>query len=1050
MKKLMTFVAALMLTASSFSLSAADLEYVDASTLTIIGKPFPAGTHPFRRIENFDFRQQSVNRKAAHSTGVAVVFKTDSRTIAAQWVTDSSALNNMNPIGCKGLDLYIKDAEGKWLYAGSGRPNMEGNRTRHSRTLVSHMAPGEKECLLYLPLYNRCDSLSLGFDKGALTAPMDNPFRHEVFFGGSSITHGAAANRAGQCYTGLLGLKYGVYAVNFGFSGDFKLQKPLAEYAAKADPDVYIFDAFSNPTAEEIRTNFDPFMDILRAARPTTPVIFLQTERRETRNFNLRADSLGQAVQQAAREMVFRRQLKDANLYFIDSKDFLTPDGMSTVDGSHPTDVAFERTVDIIWPLLHRLLERKPNPRVEDLLSRMTLEEKIGQLNLMPANGDVVTGPQKGKDLTEDIRKGRIGNVLNAVGLDYIRSLQKIAVEESRLGIPLTFGFDEIHGYRTTFPISLAESCTWDPGLIGRCARAAAQEAAADGLNLTYNPMVDIALDPRWGRISEGSGEDPYLGSLIAAARVRAVQGEKLSDPLTLAACLKHYAAYGLPEGGRDYAAVEMSENRYRNFYMPPYRAAIDAGVASVMTSFNLFNGIPATANHLLLNRILRGEWDYDGVVMTDYGSIREMLKHGCAENLAQAAKLALDATTDMDMCSQAYVRELAGLVKNGEIHMQQINEACRRVLQLKDDLGLLDDPYRYIDENRAKKVLRSKENLALSKEEAVRSMVLLKNQDAVLPLKKNDRIALVGELCEDAGRRAYCGAWAGRCEPDRMLSIRERFKKEKLVSPEEADKIVCVLGEDHTMSGEAASRTDIRIPAKQREQLEQVCALGKPVVLVVLSGRPLDLSRESEIAASILMAWQPGSMTADALYDLLYGKRSPSGRLTASFPRSVGQIPVYHYMCNTGRPATDGKKQRYVSNYIDSWNAPLYPFGYGLTYTSFEYSEPVLSGERLRAGETLTASVTVRNTGREKGDELVQLYLQDKVGSVSRPLKMLRGFERITLRPGESKTVSFTIDEEMLKFWRADGTFGSEPGEFAVFIGPDASTKASKSFYLQ
>lgn len=1049
-KKLMTFVAALMLTASSFSLSAADLQYVDASTLTIIGKAFPTTTHPFRRIEDFDFRQESVNRKATHSAGIAVVFKTDSRTIAAKWVTESSVLGNMNPIGCKGLDLYIKDKEGKWRYAGSGKPEMRGDMTRHSRTLVSDMAAGEKECLLYLPLYNRCDSLSLGFDAGSVTVPMDNPFRYKVFFGGSSITHGASATRAGQCYTGLLGLKHGVYAINFGFSGDFKMQKPLAEYAAGVDADVFVFDAFSNPTAEQIYANFDPFMDILRAARPTTPVIFMQTERRETRNFNMRADSLGAAIQRAAREVVARRQLKDANLYFIDSKDFLTPDGMSTADGSHPTDIAFERTVDILWPLLKHLLESKPDPKVEELMAKMTLEEKIGQLNLQDAPGDVVTGPRnhKGTDIAEDIRNGHLGNVLNAVGLDYIRSLQKIAVEESRLGIPLTFGFDEIHGYRTTFPISLAESCTWDPELISRCARAGAQEAAADGLNITYNPMVDIAVDPRWGRISEGAGEDPFLGSKIAAARVRGVQGDDLSDPLTLAACLKHYAAYGLPEGGRDYAAVEMGERRLREFYLPPYQAAVEAGVASVMTSFNLYNGIPATMNKLLVDQILRREWNYKGVVMTDYGSIGEILKHGCAENLADAARMALEAGTDMDMCSRAYVRELKGLVESGVVDMQLINLACRRVLQLKADLGLFDDPYRYLDAKRAKKVIYSKENIALSKEEAVRSMVLLKNRDETLPLKKGEKIALVGDLCGNA--RAYCGAWAGKCEPERVMTIEAYFKKDRIVTPQEADKIVCVLGEDHTMSGEAKSRTDIRIPAAQRELLEEMCALGKPVVLVVMAGRPLDLSRESEIASSILMAWQPGMMAAEALHDILYGKENPSGRLTASFPRNVGQIPVYHYMCNTGRPATDGKSQRYVSNYIDSWNAPLYPFGFGLSYTQFAYSDLTLSADEMDAAGSITASVTVRNTGKVAGEEVVQLYLRDKAGSVSRPVKQLKGFEKISLKAGESRTVRFTIDEPMLRFWRADMTYGSEPGEFAVFVGPDASVRENKVFRLK
>lgn len=692
--------------------------------------------------------------------------------------------------------------------------------------------------------------------------------------------------------------------------------------------------------------------------------------------------------------------------------------------------------------------EEKKSQFIEELLSKMTLEEKIGQLNLINSPGDVVTGPKKGKNLTDDIKSGRLGNVLNAIGIDYIRSLQRIAVEDSRLGIPLTFAFDEIHGYRTTFPIPLAESCTWDPELISRCARAGAQEAAADGLTLTYNPMVDIAIDPRWGRISEGAGEDPYLGSLIAAARVRGVQGDDLSDPLTLAACLKHYAAYGLPEGGRDYASVDMSERRLREHFLPPYKAAVEAGVATVMTSFNLYNGIPATMNKLLVDQILKKEWGFNGVVITDYGSIGEILQHGCAENIAEAARLSLEAGTDMDMCSGSYIKELKGLVESGAVDVKLIDDACRKVLQLKYDLGLFEDPYRYLDHKRAEKIIYSKENMALSKLEAVKSMVLLKNDSEVLPLKKNERIALVGPLCNDV--RSYCGAWAGKCEPSRVQSITDRFAKANIVSPEEADKIICVLGETHRMSGEAACLTDIRIPAEQRELLEKMCALGKPVVLVVMSGRPLDLSRESEIASSILMAWQGGIMTADALYDILYGVENPSGRLTTSFPRNVGQIPVYHYMLNTGRPATDGKNDRFTSRYLDCWNAPLYPFGYGLSYTQFEYSDVTLSGTEMDANGSITATVTVSNTGKVAGEEVVQLYLRDMVGSVSRPVKQLKGFEKISLKPGESRTVNFEINEEMLRFWRADMTYGSEKGEFMVMVGPNASIQNGQSFRLK
>ncbi|MBQ1209806.1 MAG: glycoside hydrolase family 3 C-terminal domain-containing protein [Bacteroidales bacterium] len=1050
-KKILTFVAALCFSmVASSHLQAGELKYYDASELTIIGKALPTDA-PFTRVDRFDFKLESINRKALHSAGIGVVFKTDSRTISAKWYTDRSILSNMNPIGSKGLDLYIRDAQGQWRWAGSGKPNLKADLKQHSATLVSNMREGEKECLLYLPLYNRCDSLFLGIDEGAKIEAMENPFKHRVFFGGSSITHGASPNRAGLCYTGLLGLKYGIYAMNFGFSGDFKLNKELAEYSAMVDADVFIFDAFSNPTPEEIEARFNPFMDIMRAAHPTTPIIFLQTNRREIRNFDLSQDEYGARKQATAKRMVEQRQLSDCNLYFIDSKDFLTPDGNATVDGSHPTDIAFQRTIDKIYPLLRDLLEHKPNPVVEELLAKMTLEEKVGQLNLVSAPGDVVTGPTKGEDITSGIKDGSIGNVLNATGLDYIESLQKLAVEQSRLGIPLSFGFDEIHGYRTTFPIPLAESCTWDPALIERTARAGAQEAAASGLNITYNPMVDIALDPRWGRIAEGSGEDPYLGSMIAKARVKGVQGDNLSDPLTMAACLKHFALYGDAEGGRDYTAVDMSERRMREFYLPPYKAAVDAGVASVMTSFNLLNGEHATAHGFLMNELLRGEWNYKGLVMTDYGSIKEMLvnRHGLAEDKASAAKMALDATTDMDMCSKCYVQFLPQLVKEGKVNMQQINMAVRRVLQLKYDLGLFEDPYRYINKAREKKVIYSKENKALSKLEAVKSMVLLKNDNELLPLKKSDKVAVVGPMCGDDARRAYCGTWAGRPKVENMVSIETYFKKARPVSVEEADKIVCVLGEHNKLSGEASCRADIRIPQEHREYYEKLLATGKPVILVVMAGRPLDLSMESQTAGAILMAWHPGMMTAEALYDILYGKENPSGRLTTSFPYSVGQIPVYHYMLNTGRPYVEGSTG-YVSRYLDIPNAPLYPFGYGLSYTTFTYSEPSLSASEMKAGETITASVTVTNTGNREGEEVVQLYLRDMVGSVSRPLKMMRGFEKISLKPGESRTVSFQIDEEMLKFWRADMEFASEPGEFRLFIGANAAVENYQTFYLK
>ena len=1071
MIKLKSILAAALLSVATLVSNAQnEIKYVDASTLTVIVKPKPT-EKPFQRIDGFDFKDNGINRKIQHSTGLAVLFKTNSTSIRATWTTGSACPANLTAIGQKGLDLYIKK-DGEWRFAGVGVPKMKEPFKQHSGTLIEKMDDSEKECLLYLPLYDRVDTLLLGFDAGATVEAMPNPFKYNIIFEGSSITHGASAGRPGLCYTGLLETQYGLYCMNMGFSGNSKLQKELAQYMAGVENvDAFVLDAFSNPSAAEIESRFDEFVDILRASHPTTPIIFLQTETRETRNFNSYKEQFEADKQAAAKKCVTRRMMDDANIYFIDSEGFLPTKDLSTTDGTHPNDYAMIRTVDIIAPQIIDILERKHDPRVEDLLSKMTLEEKVGQLVLMSTKGDI-TGPTSGVDPREDIRAGRCGNVFNAVDPDYIRQLQDIAVKESRLGIPLLFGYDEIHGQKTVFPICLGESCSWDLGLIERSARIGATEAAASGLNWTYNPMVDICWDPRWGRISEGAGEDPWYGAKVAAARVHGVQGDDLSDPLTIAACVKHYAAYGAAAAGRDYNTVDMSERGFHEFYLPPYRAAVEAGVASVMTSFNEFNGIPATANKFLLRDVLRNEMGFKGFVVTDYNSLGEMVSHGYSEDMGQASVQAIEAGVDMDMAGYSYANNLVDKVRSGEVSITLVNNAVRRVLQAKCDLGLFDDPYRYMDRKRYEKLTYCKEHREGALEEARASMVLLKNEGNALPLRKGEKIALIGELAVTP--RNYLGTWCGKGDAKLTESVADVFTKqvgkknvswakgcnlngkgddsgfaEALAAAGNADKIVIMMGEPFGWSGEAACRTDIRIPAIQTRLLEELCKLGKPVVAVLMNGRPLDLSRESELATSILECWYPGSMGAEALLDVLYGRYNPSGHLTASFPRTVGQLPFCYYGKSTGRPV-GVKKNRFTSSYIDCPNTPLYPFGYGLSYTTFSYSPVSLSSDRMSADGEISASVTVTNTGDVFGETVVQLYLRDLVGSVTRPVKMLRGFEKIGLKPGESRTVTFTVNEDMLKFWRADMNYGSEPGKFHLFIGPDSSVSDFKEFTLE
>ena len=708
------------------------------------------------------------------------------------------------------------------------------------------------------------------------------------------------------------------------------------------------------------------------------------------------------------------------------------------------------------------------DPRVDSLIRIMTLDEKIGQMVLFTSDWDV-TGPTIREGYLDDIRSGRCGNIFNAYTVDYIRELQRVAVEESRLGIPLMFGYDVVHGHKTIFPIPLGESCSWDLDLIRRSASAAAAEAAASGLNWTFAPMVDISVDPRWGRVSEGAGEDPYLGSLIAAARVKGFQGENLANPLTVLACVKHFAAYGAPFGGRDYNTVDMSERQFREFYMPPYKAGVDAGALSVMTAFNEYDGVPATGNQYLLKDLLKGEWNFQGFVVTDYTSINEMVHHGYARDEAEAGVKAVNAGVDMDLQGEVYFSYLRGLVDSGFVREKTIDNAVRRILNVKAKLGLFDDPYLYCDRARENQVVSNPEIKALSRDAARRSMVLLKNEGC-LPFDRGDRIAVIGELA--ASRRDLLGSWKAAGEWDDMNSILDAVRayngaanviyaegcrkigsdrsgfSEAMDAVAQADKVLMVIGEDWDWSGEAASRTDIGVPGIQSELLKMIASAGKPVAVVLLNGRPLVLEEESKAADAILEAWYPGTMGAEAVTDIVFGQYNPSGKLTMTFPRSVGQIPVFYYEKNTGRPIYL-PNDKYKSKYLDSPNEPLYPFGYGLSYTDFKYSNLTLSSPKMKKGHTIDATVTVTNIGSRTGEETVQLYIRDLIGSVTRPVKQLKGFQKLVLAPGESRTVTFTIDDEMLSFWRHDMTFGIEDGDFKVMVGGSSSDLLQTSFSL-
>lgn len=729
---------------------------------------------------------------------------------------------------------------------------------------------------------------------------------------------------------------------------------------------------------------------------------------------------------------------------------------------------------------------------VSNLIAKMTLEEKIGQLNL-PTAGDITTGQANSSNIAKNIEAGKVGGLFNIKTAKKIKEVQQIAVEKSRLKIPLLFGMDVIHGYETTFPIPLGLSCTWDMKGIERTARIAAQEASADGINWTFSPMVDISRDPRWGRVSEGSGEDAYLGSQIAKAMVKGYQGDDLSKNNTILACVKHFALYGAPDAGREYNTVDMSRLRMYNDYFPPYKSAIDAGAGSVMASFNEIDGIPATGNKWLMTDVLRKQWGFKGFVVTDYTGIPEMTEHGIGD-LQTVAALALNAGIEMDMVGEGFTKTLKKSLAEGKVSITQIDKAVRLILNSKYDLGLFQNPYQYCDEVRAKTEVYTKDNRAEARKIASQSMVLLKNDSGLLPLKKTGTITIIGPLAD--AKENMSGTWSVATKFENSISLLAGIKEvaganakityakgsnldddatfeekatmfgkslhrdsrtkaellnEAIKIAKESDVIIAALGESAELSGECTSRTNLEIPQTQKDLLQELLKLGKPLVLVLFNGRPLVLNQEKATVPAILDVWFAGSEAGYAIADVLFGDENPSGKLTMTFPRSVGQVPIYYSCKNTGRPLgnSEGNFEKFKSNYIDERNEPLYPFGYGLSYTKFEYSNMTISTTKMTAKEKITVSIDVKNSGNFDGKEVVQLYIRDLVGSITRPVKELKGFEKIEIKKDETNKVSFVLSIEDLKFYDANLNFVAETGEFEVFIGTNSDTNMKEKFEL-
>jgi len=718
--------------------------------------------------------------------------------------------------------------------------------------------------------------------------------------------------------------------------------------------------------------------------------------------------------------------------------------------------------------------DQKMGVFIDDLIKKMTLDEKIGQISLFTSDWST-TGPSMRNDYIDLIKKGKTGSVFNAYTVDFVKELQRIAVEETRLHIPLLFGYDVIHGHRTIFPIPLGQASTWDTAMIEKVERVAAIEATAEGLNWVFAPMVDIARDPRWGRVMEGSGEDTFLGSLISAARVRGFQGESLSDNNSVIACVKHFAAYGAPQGGRDYHTVDMSERSLFEWYLPVYKAAMDAGAGSVMTSFNEIAGVPSTSNKWLLTDLLRDKWKFNGFIVTDYGSINELIQHGVASNPAHAAELSINAGVDMDMQGSAFLNEIAALVKSNKVSEETIDNAVRRILIAKYKLGLFDDPYRYCDKKRETEEILTPAFREFAREVAAKSCVLLKNENKTLPIPADVKtIALIGPLADS--KEDMLGFWSGAGQPDKCITLLDGLKNKvkssvkiltvkgcnvnddsldeiskAVTAARNADFIILALGENRMMSGEAASRTDISLPGIQMKLAEAVIKTGKPSVTVLFNGRPLAIPDLDKTAPAILEVWFGGTEAGNGITDVLFGDVNPSGKLTMTFPRNVGQIPIFYNSKNTGRPINpENPYEKYKSNYLDSPNTPLYPFGYGLSYTSFSYSDIKLNKESFGLSDKIIASVDVTNTGERNGEEIVQLYVRDLVGDVTRPVRELKGFKKVHLNKGETVNVTFMLSTGELSYYHQDMSFSTDPGDFELFIGTNSVETKKISFNIQ
>ena len=734
--------------------------------------------------------------------------------------------------------------------------------------------------------------------------------------------------------------------------------------------------------------------------------------------------------------------------------------------------------------------DKQVSNRIDSLLNLMTLEEKIGQLNLLTPGGGVATGEVVSKDVKGKIKAGNVGGLFGVTSPEHVRQAQEIAVKESRLGIPLLIGSDVIHGYKTTSPIPLGTASSWDMELIEKAAQVAAKESTADGINWNFSPMVDIARDPRWGRVAEGAGEDPYLGSKIAKAVVHGYQQDDMSAPHTMMGSVKHMALYGAAEGGRDYNSTDMSHIKMFNEYLPPYKAAVDAGVGSVMSSFNDIDGVPASGSKWLLTDVLRNRWGFDGFVVSDYTSVNEMIAHGMGDLQAVSA-MSLKAGLDMDMVGEGFLTTLMKSVVEGKVTEAEITQAARRILEAKDRLGLLDNPYLYSDASRPAKDILSKENRDVARKTAAASFVLLKKQDNVLPLKKDAKIALIGPLANDQNN--MLGTWAPTGDfklsvpilqgiknvapnakvtyakganitddaklaekvnvfgPRAVIDERtpEAMLKEAMKNVETADVIVAVVGEASEMTGESANRTNLDIPESQKKLIRKLAASGKPVVLILMSGRPLTIAEEMDLPVNILQIWFPGVEAGNAVADVLFGNYNPSGKLTMTWPRNVGQIPIYYSMKTTGRPQDGDEFAKFRSNYLDVENSPLLPFGYGLSYTEFEYTAAKADREVLKADGTITISTTITNTGKYDGHEVAQLYIHDKVRSITPPMKQLIGFKKIFLKKGESQEVQFEVTAEDLKFYNAQLEHVAEPGDFEFFVAGTSDHKFEGTFTL-